>query len=158
MILSSIVTKMLCSGLLQTMVQQGKGVCDLSFRASYRVKVFTMEGVQIGLPGVGEGVNRLTFPAGFVIKEAMDAPVWIRFATQQEIEQETPAGFHGRWWREIDFIPRAFCYCDGTLAFENQPIGLRGDTITALAQAPEPVLVKELPCIDVSGIDTPPTP
>ena len=71
--------------LLGTMVQQGHGVCSQSFAASYRVKVFTLEGVQIGLPGVGEGVNRLTFPAGYVIKQAMDAPIWIRFATTDEI-------------------------------------------------------------------------
>ena len=30
-------------------------ICDLEFPASYRVKVFTLKGVQIGLPGVGEG-------------------------------------------------------------------------------------------------------
>ena len=118
--------------LLGTIVQ-GQGVCCKSFTASYRVKVFTLEGVQIGLPGVGEGVNRLTFPAGYVIKQALDAPIWIRFATTEEIAQ-TPAGFHAQWWQELDFKPKAFCHCDGTLAFENQPIGLRGDTITALAQ------------------------
>ena len=62
----------------------GQGVCGQSFTATYRVQVFTFEGVQIGLPGVGEGVNRLTFPAGYVIKDAMDAPIWIRFATEKE--------------------------------------------------------------------------
>ena len=150
--------KMPCSSLLRTMVQQGQGVCSQSFAASYRVKVFTMEGVQIGLPGVGEGVNRLTFPAGYVIKEAMDAPTWIRFATPEEIVQQTPVGFHPQWWREIDFKPKAFCHCNGTPAFENQPIGLYGDIITALAQAAKQPLVEELPCIDVSSIPTPPTP
>ena len=142
--------------LLGTMVQ-GQGVCSQSFAASYRVKVFTLEGVQIGLPGVGEGVNRLTFPAGYVIKQALDAPIWIRFATSGEMA-ETPAGFHAQWWREIDFKPKAFCHCDGTPAFETQRIGLRGDTITALAQVAEQLLVQEIPCLDVSGIATPPTP
>ena len=158
MLAQATLLKMLCSSLLRTMVQQGQGVCSQSFAASYRVKVFTMEGVQIGLPGVGEGVNRLTFPAGYVIKEAMNAPIWIRFATPGEMAQETPAGFHAQWWREIDFKPKAFCHCNGTPAFENQPIGLYGDTITALAQAAKQPLVEELPCIDVSGIATPPTP
>ena len=115
------------------MVDQGQGVCYLSWSARYRVKVYTLEGVQIGLPGVGEGANRLTLPAGYVIKEAMEAPLWVRFATEKEIEEET-------------------------LAFENQPIGLCGPTITALAQTVEPELVQEIPCIDVSGIETPPTP
>ena len=141
--------------LLGTMVQ-GQGQ---SFTESYRVKVFTLKGVQIALPWVGEGVNRLTFPAGYVIKQALDAPVdvWIRFATTEEIAQ-APAGFHAQWWQELDFKPKAFCHCDGTPAFENQPIGLRGDTITALAQAAEQPLVQEIPCLDVSGIATPPTP
>ena len=86
-------------------------------------------------------MNRLTFPAGYVIREAMDAPVWIRRATPAEMAHQTPAGFHAQWWREIDFKPKAFCHCDGTLALENQPIGLRGDTITALVQAAEQPLV-----------------
>ena len=143
--------------LLGTMMK-GQGVCGQSFTATYRVKVFTLKGVQIGLLGVGEGVNRLTFPAGYVIKEAMDAAVWIRFATDKEIAEETPAGFQPRWWRELDFTPRAFVYSDGTTAFENQPIGLRGDTVHVLAQAVKQLPIKELPCIDVSGIETPPTP
>ena len=92
---------MLSKELLETMAQQGQG--SRSFCASYRVKVYTVNGVQIGLPGVGEGVHRLTFPAGYVIKEAMDAPTWIRFATDKEIAEETPAGYHAPWWREIDF-------------------------------------------------------
>ena len=145
-------------GAAPTPASTSQGLRYLSRSARSRVKVYTLEGVQIGLPGVGEGVNRLTFPAGYVIKDAMDAPIWIRFATEKEIEEETPAGFNARWWREIDFKPRAFCYCDGTLAFENQPIGLCGPTITALAQTVEPELVQEIPCIDVSGIETPPTP
>ena len=147
---------MLSEELLETMAQQGPG--SQSFCASYRVKVYTVNGVQIGLPGVGEGVHRLTFPAGYVIKDAMTGTTWIRFATDKEIAEETPAGFQPRWWRELDFTPRAFVYSDGTTAFENQPIGLRGDTVTALAQAVGNVLVKESPCIDVSGIETPPTP
>ena len=144
--------------LLGTMVQ-GQGVRSQSFTASYRVKVFTLKGVQIGLPWAGEGVNGLTFPAGYVIKQALDAPVdvWIRFATPEEIA-ETLAGFHAPWFKEIDFKPKAFIHCDGTLAFEGQPMGLRGDTITALAQAAEQPLVQAKPCLDVAGIATPPTP
>ena len=142
---------MLSKELLETMAQQGQG--SRSFCASYRVKVYTVNGVQIGLPGVGEGVHRLTFPAGYVIKDAMNAPTWIRFATDKEIAEETPAGFQPRWWRELDFTPRAFVYSDGTTAFENQPIGLRGDTVQALAQ--EMMYPEPKPCIDVSGIETP---
>ena len=100
--------------------------------ASCRVKVFTLKGIQIGLLGVGEGENRLTFPAGYVIKQALEAPIWIRFATTEEIAQ-TPAGFLEQWWQELEFRPQAFCHCDGTPALENQPIGLRGDTITCVS-------------------------
>ena len=107
-------------------------ICDLEFPASYRVKVFTSKGIQIGLLGVGEGENRLTFPAGYVIKQALEAPIWIRFATTEEIAQ-TPAGFLEQWWQELEFRPQAFCHCDGTPALENQPIGLRGDTITCVS-------------------------
>ena len=146
---------MLSEELLATMAQQGPG--SQSFCASYRVKVYTVNGVQIGLPGVGEGVHRLTFPAGYVIKDAMNAPTWIRFATDKETAEETAAGSDAKWWRLIEnFKPRTFLYCDGTAAFENQPIGLRGDTVQVLAQ--EMMYPEPKPCIDVSGIETPPTP
>ena len=46
-----------------------------------RVKVFTMSGVQIGKPGVGESDERLTFPMRYLVGDALAGTPWVRFAT-----------------------------------------------------------------------------
>ena len=116
-----------------------------------RVTVTTLNGVQIGIRGIGEGENRLTFRTSYLIAEALAQPHWIRFATKAEIEQGSK-----QWWRDT-FKPHAFCHCDGTPAFENQPMGMCGETLTALSQ-PVQQESEEKPCIDVSEVPTPPTP
>ncbi len=58
--------------------------CKAEADRNTRVKVYTMDGTQIGLPGVGEGDNRLTFPRRFLVGDALRARDWIRFATPEE--------------------------------------------------------------------------
>ena len=45
-----------------------------------RVRVHLLNGTQIGLAGVGEGDERLTFPSHFQVGEALHSPRWTRFA------------------------------------------------------------------------------
>ena len=125
-----------------------------------RVKVYTIDGVQIGLAGLGEGDNRLTFPAHIDVEVLLTAPAnhWIRAATAQEMREETPSGFSSTWWRALEtFQPRSFVYQNGTLAYPGHPIGLWGDVVTALPQEAK-LMWEEKPCCDVDHIDTPPTP
>ena len=50
-----------------------------------RVRAYTAEGVQCGLPGLGEGEeNRLTFPQHWTAFEALNSGEWVRFATEVE--------------------------------------------------------------------------
>ena len=56
-----------------------------------RVVVWTVGGTQIGIPGVGEGDNRLTFPRHFVVGEALNAGFqhgWLRFAAPGEMMED----------------------------------------------------------------------
>ena len=125
-----------------------------------RVRVYTLDGIQIALSGVGEGCNRLTFPAHFDVGNLLDASAehWIRYASAKEVDEETPSGFASTWWRPFKtFQPRSFVHQNGSLAYAGQPVGLYGDVLTALPQEPE-CMWEEKPCCDVDHIDTPPTP
>ena len=119
-----------------------------------RVRAYTLDGVQVGLAGVGEGDQRLTFPAGCIVGDALRAPAayWLRFASAEE-EAQT-----GRWYAPAGFQPAAVVYENGTLADSVWPIGLEGCTVSVMAQVPRPTLSEEKPCADVDEIKTPPTP
>ena len=137
-------------------VARGTGLCDSSKQwiEKERVKVFTVSGIQVGIAGIGEGDNRLTFPPHFVVKEALELSHahWLRFATAQEQAQTST-----QWYRAAPFKPASFIYHDGSVALDCHTMGLKGPIITALEQAP-PQPWEEKPCADVSGITTPPTP
>ena len=101
-----------------------------------RVKVFTMSGVQIGKPGIGESHERLTFPMGYLVGDALAGTQWIRFATDAEMKTDT------RWWRVSECQPRTLIHCRvsdvGTdmVAAADHPMGLNGCLMQALAQNP----------------------
>ena len=124
-----------------------------------RVMVFTIHGTQIGVPGVGEKntENCLTFPRYFRVGEALQCTPWIRFATDEELAA-TPSGFVPQWWRELDFQPGSLIHQNGCVAHPDDPIGLVGNTLTAVCQSSIPAPVEEKACVDVSDISTPPTP
>ena len=66
------------------------------FDRETRVKVWTMGGTQIGLPGVGEGQNALTFPLKYEVGAALLAPTWFRFATAEEVAQKVEGLIHSK--------------------------------------------------------------
>ena len=119
-----------------------------------RVRAYTLDGVQVGLAGVGEGDKRLTFPAYYLVGDALRSPAahWLRFASAEE-EAQT-----GRWYAPAGFRPAAVVYENGVIAEPIWPVGLEGCTVSVLAQDPRPTLSEEKPCADVDGIKTPPTP
>ena len=61
-----------------------------------RVLVYSMGGTRIGLPGVGEGQNALTFPLKYEIGDALRAPVWLRFATAEEVALKVEGLIHSK--------------------------------------------------------------
>ena len=76
-----------------------------------RVRAYTLDGVQVGLAGVGEGDQRLTFPACYLVGDALRAPAehWVRFASAEE-EAQT-----GRWYAPAGFQPAALVYENGVV-------------------------------------------
>ena len=84
-----------------------------------RVRVWTPGGTQIGIPGVGEGENRLTFPRKFEVGAALRCQTWIRFATPDERRAH-----NNRWWMEYEGPVCELIYATGEIAPHNEPIGL----------------------------------
>ena len=133
-----------------------------------RVKVFTPNGEQIGIEGVGEGNNLLTFPRKSLVGDAL-GQTWLRFSTEKERQEEegTPAAMHlwpaqtSSWWRISEFQPQSLIHCgkdgEGFVATPEQEMGLIGDRMHAVAHA-SPVHFTEKPCDDVDDTPTPPTP
>lgn len=121
-----------------------------------RVRIFNTAGVQIGLSGLGEGENRLTFPAWWKVKEILAAPQahWIRHATPDEIDEDPKKS----WWREYGKEVNVLVHKDRSIADHNHVVGLIGNEVTALATVVDNSCYKEKPCMDLSGISTPPTP
>ena len=97
-----------------------------------RVKAYTASGEQVGLAGLGDGTDRLTFPPQWKVADVLNNMYWIRFAT----EEEKNAG--GAWWRAAAVQPWAVLHEGGILAMPGEPIGLFGDSVTVLAQCPQP--------------------
>ena len=114
-----------------------------------RVKLYTLAGVQVGVAGVGEGDNRLTFPVCMMVEDVLGMTHWIRYATPEELSK-TPT----KWWRELEFRPRALAHGNGILAQPNELLGEYGSSLTALVQPSGGLEVETKPCADVSAINT----
>ena len=124
----------------------GNGACLLSCKNAVRVHVVTAGGIRIGLAGVGEGVNRLTFPAGYLIGDALRCPHahWLQFATEEDKVQKPQ-----QWYSQAPFKPCSLVYQDGTVALEGQTMGEKRGTVTATEQRlDQPIF--DVPCVDVS--------
>ena len=118
-----------------------------------RVTVYTLGGIQIGLPGLGEGDNKLTFPMHYEIKDALDGQLWVRFATDAEKQ------IHGQWWHISEVQPTALLHHNGRRAGNDEMMGCVSTTMAALqTHELETHSVEERPLIDVDSVSTPPTP
>ena len=129
---------------------------------SRRIRIFTFpDGIQIGFAGLGEGEERLTFPAFWDVKECLDCHSlqWVRFSTPQEL-QATPAGFVPQWWQFLEdhLIPRSLIYSNSSVAEPGQPLGLHGSEVTAVSTAAAHEQWEDKSCVSVEDIPTPPTP
>ena len=120
--------------------------------APYRVRAYTLEGVQVCVVGLGEGDQRLTFPAHYTVGDALRDSDWIRFASELE-EKNT-----GRWWAKAGFQPASIIFGNDKVASDEMPIGMGGATVHVLLQQRHLEIVQEKPCAEVDDITTPPTP
>ena len=127
-----------------------------------RIRIYTMNGTQIGLVDVGQGEEALTFPAHWDVQELLDNPHWIRFSTPEE-KQQTPAGFTPPWWHVLEkkLIPRRFIYSNGTVAERGMPLGMYSTVVQGQAGGEfedHEVKVEAKPLMSLDDIGTPPTP
>ena len=90
------------------------------FDRDSRVKVYTIGGLQIGVPSVGEGEhNRLTFPRCFLVKDALKMS-WIRFSSPEENADDHLAGRPKRCYRPFTaFQPQSLVHSNGMHAGGN---------------------------------------
>ena len=116
-----------------------------------RVRAYTVEGLHVGPRDIGEGDERLTFPAKLLVRDALGLGDWVRFASEEE------QNLSGEWWAPAGFRPVAIVWADGNIADSMARIGLWGNRVTVLAKHPQPVY-EEVGCADVRDVATPPTP
>ena len=83
-----------------------------------RVIVWTVAGTQIGIAGVGEEDDRLTFPRRLLAGNTLNTECWHRFASPDEMRQD------GKWYRIYEHPVRALCYANGEIAGADEPMGL----------------------------------
>ena len=127
-----------------------------------RIRVYTTGGILIGLPGVGQGDEVLTFPANFLCGDAMKSNVWIREATTEELEQDS------LWYRRLTEVeqPSKLIHQIGDVpASPDDYMGQYGDTMTAniSGETSETLSFTTVPDghgmdVELEGIKTPPTP
>ena len=120
-----------------------------------RVAVVTMNGVKIGVRGVCTKQNNLTFPTHWTVQQCLVESQWIRLATPEE-EMEDPQ----KWWRESEVQPKSLIHSDGTVAFLEDLLGVKGNLLYAVAGEVQEATaeVQETPCADVDDVSTPRTP
>ena len=80
-----------------------------------RVKAYNLNGDRVGVAGVGEGAQRLTFPSKLTVDRILGFQHWIK---------EAPAG--GPKWYEIlgDWKPSRIVFINGTVANPEDPVGM----------------------------------
>lgn len=120
-------------------------VCEYS---TTRVKVYDLSGTQIGLPGMGEDKQRLTFPAKFRVQAALSSGPWVQFATAEEEK------VMGNWWAIAKTQPASIIFASGDIASSDLPIGFETGQVTALSQAAQ-VNLFEQPSGSLDDVQTP---
>lgn len=94
-----------------------------------RILVYTTDGKQIGLAGVGQRDNALTFPEHFLCGDALTFGHWIRKATTEELKQDS------RWYRILSQAekPLKLIHQVGDVpAKPEDSMGKYGDTVIAV--------------------------
>ena len=88
-----------------------------------RVRAYNIHGERLGVAGVGEGDQRLTFPSRLRVEQVLGFDHWIKAA---------PPGAE-KWYELLGtWRPRVVVFQNGCIANPEDPIGMKGDTVTVL--------------------------
>ena len=122
------------------------------FQAQYsemRIRAYNINGERIGVAGVGEGDQRLTFPAKLRVETVLGFNHWIK---------EAPAGSQ-KWYVQMgDWRPKTVIFEDGRMAVPEDPIGMKGETVTTVDTVITHVVDEDREMPSLEGIRTPRTP
>ena len=135
------------------MQRKASAECEADADRQSRVRAFTINGVQCGIPGVGQGAERLTFPRRYEVADALATEIWIRFATQAELAEDST------WYRRLEFRPGSIVHSNNIAAVPEDMIGLISTQVTVVAQEHRIVPpVAKATNVDLATVSTPPTP
>ena len=122
------------------------------FQAQYsemRIRAYNMNGERIGVAGVGEGNERLTFPAELRVGAVLGFHHWIKAAPSDSEKWYVVMG---------DWQPTAVIFKDGRLAVPDDPIGKEGEEVTIVDTDLSHLVVEDKQMPSLEGIRTPRTP
>ena len=113
------------------------------------IRAYNVNGERIGVAGVGEGDQRLTFPAKLRVEQVLGFHQWIK-ASQPGAE---------KWYVVMgDWRPKAIVFEDGRLAAPDDPIGMGGRTVTVIDTEVTREAGEDRETPSLAGVRTPPTP
>ena len=96
-------------------------------RSDKRVKAYNLNGDRVGVEGVGEGAQRLTFPSKLTVERILGFQHWIK---------EAPAGAP-KWYEFLgDWKPTRIVFINVTVANPEDPVGMCGDTVRVVDTTP----------------------
>ncbi len=102
---------------------------------------------------MGEGTHRHTFWSGFLVKDALDSPHWVRKCNPGDVGPRIAGE-----WRTLEFQPKAILHSNHTVALPEDPMGMYGDVVQVIAQEAAVMETTTATVPDVSDIPTPTTP
>ena len=107
------------------------------------------------------GLTNYTFPAYYSIKNALASTHWIKVAQDVDVaEDEIISSYTDTGMAIVSLNKPATCivFANNEPAVLEDPIGLHGGVVTVLFTQVAAQVCEDKPCMDLDGIETPPTP
>ena len=105
------------------------------------------------------GHPNFTFRAGYLVKDALADPHWVKLALQEDVaEDEIISGYTDTGMAIVILNKPAtgIVFANNEPAGPEDPIGLHGGVVTVLFTQVAAEVCEDVPCMDVDGIETPP--
>ena len=107
------------------------------------------------------GHPNFTFRAGYLVKDALADSHWVKLALKEDVaEDEIISGYTDTEMAIVSLNRQPTCivFANQKPAQPEDPIGLHGGVVTVLFTQVAAQVCEDKPCMDLDGIETPPTP
>ena len=107
------------------------------------------------------GLTNYTFPAFYSIKDALASTNWIKVAQDVDVAEDEIISSYTDTGMAIVILNKpaaGIVFANNEPAVPEDPIGLHGGVVTVLFTPLAAEVFEDVPCADVEGIETPPTP